>query len=122
MSDIAANVNPIGGTPSRRIQRGHGHLIAAHAKPPPEPPEHRHTFSPRDRITLATATSIGGLLLLLIGLAVGIRQDIRDLRYSVWTIEDQTEWIRLASEKSGLALPDARDAIRRRLPGPLRDP
>lgn len=107
------------GTPSRRIKREPEWGLPP--PPPAAPPQQQPTISPSWRIPIGLAWAI--LVFAVVGsvttagLLWDLRQDIRDLKNGVWTIEDQRELQRVASQ-GGLFLPDTVDIVRRRLTGP----
>lgn len=116
-------------TGSRSQQRrpdGSWHLRQDDAPSPPDPPPAQEpTVGPGWRITIGAAWAIAAFvvpfLLFVAWQQWEIRQSIKDLRYGVWTIEDQEEFARLAAQ-GGLMLPDPREVVRRRLPGPIHLP
>lgn len=107
-------------TTTRSQQRrpdGSWHLRAEGAAPPPPPPQ-QPTITPSWRIPIGLAWAILVFAVVgsvtIAGLLFDLRRDIRDLKNGVWTIEDQRELARVASQ-SGLMLPDTVDIVRRRL-------
>lgn len=112
-------------TNTQRVRRDRDAYMTPSPPPPPAPPHQPPTITPSWRIPLSLAWAIvvfavtigGGLL----WQAWEIRQSVRDLRYGVWTIEDQRELTRMAAQ-GGVILPDAVEVVRRRLPGPIYQP
>lgn len=108
-------------TTTRQRRERDGYLVPDPPPPPAAPPPQPPTISPSWRIPIGLAWAILVFAVMasvaIAGLLADLRQDIRDLKNGVWTIEDQRELQRVASQ-GGLLLPDTVDIVRRRLTGP----